>query len=993
MGRGGAGVCLVLLLISITHGGCKDRRAAKVALVGSSSVRIEGDARIPEVEPGGVVTLRFRGPARRVHLVQGDLQRTLTATRTRAAETEIFSSYIVEGVAEGPAELRVDGLRLPVDVVTAPASELVGYRALVQTDRGVVGELDEEAPPSFRIRGEARKNLEPAFVAGDRTYPLSITRTERRGEWTIVWTAPPEGIRPGPGEVRLLDRAWPAIWVARPAPPDLSDLEEHLESGDDAAFRAAVDRRLATLDPSGRFELLAQVARLVRTRGDSDAVAAAYLEAAEAAEAAGRLTDVTRMWRAAAYAHLYARRFAQVGPLLDRAEAVDRRLDHASGLVRAAHYRGVMLTKQGRLRAARSILTEGLELASQHGLDDDAAHLKLSLATLLAELGQHREALQLHRQVAETSVVRSELDRIAQLIHLAWAELRAMEAGAVPARYEQPRHRLEAALRRARAAKAPAKAVNALANLLWLAFLKDDQPAAETLLDELAQHPHIDDSYARLFVPFARAQVRLRQGRFEAAERAFRALLRLAEREASQSDYLWRATYGLGQARRGLGDRRAARTLFERALAELNRLARQTDLTRSRALFVQDRRRLYDDAAELALETGRPLDALLLTDRARTHVLRALEAQVRTDRLAPKAQRTWQARAAEYLSLRSAYERRSREAELTDPAEAEAFEAETRRMRDRLKALFDAAYGYLDSVSPPEDRTEITPERIFDALGDGVGLITFAGVHQRTDSFFVTRGVVEHRRDAAGISDTWSHRLEGLHHLYVVAGGQVGVEDVLDELAARPDLLRQTSVSFLSHVAALSTDTPSPHGPSVVVGDPDGTLPFARREGAWVAEQWAVELRTGAVTRAQVLEGLDGASAFHFAGHGVLTAAQPWDAHLLLGRGETLSLEDLLIARPKVGLVVLSGCETGRASPLSRTEAIGLPHAFTLAGAGAVLATTKEVADEGALRFVKRFYEAGGRSSPVTGYQKVALASLDEGDDTWRSFFVLGRKR
>jgi len=57
------------------------------------------------------------------------------------------------------------------------------------------------------------------------------------------------------------------------------------------------------------------------------------------------------------------------------------------------------------------------------------------------------------------------------------------------------------------------------------------------------------------------------------------------------------------------------------------------------------------------------------------------------------------------------------------------------------------------------------------------------------------------------------------------------------------------------------------------------------------------------------------AAVFHFAGHGALRAGDPWSAHLRLARGETLGVEDVLVARPRVGLVVLNGCATATAEP------------------------------------------------------------------------------
>lgn len=869
---------------------------------------------------------------------------------------------------------------------------LLGHRAIVQTEQGLLREHDGEALPFFRLRAPGPEKLEASFTSGDDQVELPITAIERRGRWLIVRTAKPLELQAGVGEIRLNDRSWRAAWVDGAKNPQLDAVERLFEAGT-STISPEFTRLLPPPGDRGRLEMLSHLASLVRKRGDMAAYARALSEAARAAEAARVPTEASRLWRASAWAHLYGRRFAGVEPLLQRAEAIDTPLENVSGLARAAHYRGYALGQQGRLREARAVLAAGLKLAQSHGLDADRADLTGSLASLLADLGRTEEALVLLRSMSEVIGRRSELDQLSYMIMLGWTELRAREAREEDRSLEVPKKYLLDALKLSKKLGDAAKEANVLTSLLWLAHLEADTVASERWLDTLSALPHVRESHAALFLPFARGNVRLGQGRLDEAERAFEELAALAQAEGGISDFSWRSSHGLGQVQRARGRVEAARVHFAGAVRQLERLSRETDLSRSRALFFQDRRRLFDDWFQLELDSKRPFEALAIADLARAHVLRALEAPSRVERLGKEEQEDWQARVGEYLALRDSYEKRRREADLVDPAKLAGFEAETRRMRRELSKLFDETYDHLDRVSPQVGRRAVSLEQLSGALGKRHALQVFSGTGEATHGFWVRGGRVEHGQPQAML-DGWSRRLDGVEHLYVVTGGEITVRSVLGAFEAKPDLLQHTSVSFLSHAGALlDTDDEMPAAP-VVIADPDGTLPLAAREGAWVAERLAAQLIAGpGVTRGQVLERLDGASLFHFAGHGVLAAQQPWDAHLVLGRGETLTLEDLLIARPKIGVVVLSGCETGRSSALSRTERIGLAHAFSLAGARAVLATTVEVSDAAALDFIRRFYEHGGDTRPVEAYRRAALASIAEDQPIWSSFYVLGRRR
>lgn len=83
----------------------------------------------------------------------------------------------------------------------------------------------------------------------------------------------------------------------------------------------------------------------------------------------------------------------------------------------------------------------------------------------------------------------------------------------------------------------------------------------------------------------------------------------------------------------------------------------------------------------------------------------------------------------------------------------------------------------------------------------------------------------------------------------------------------------------------------------------------------------------------------------HFAGHAAYEEDFPTLSHLALGAGradptwERLTVRDILQLRLRPCLVLLSGCQTARASAGRGEELIGLAHAFLVAGARAVIGT------------------------------------------------------
>ena len=180
-----------------------------------------------------------------------------------------------------------------------------------------------------------------------------------------------------------------------------------------------------------------------------------------------------------------------------------------------------------------------------------------------------------------------------------------------------------------------------------------------------------------------------------------------------------------------------------------------------------------------------------------------------------------------------------------------------------------------------------------------------------------------------------------------------------------------------------------------VVGDPTRQLPRSRAEAQAVLDQArrrqpdAIGLNGRDATFVAVRDQLDTVDVWHFAGHADTVAAQRWRHALALARGETLSVADVLALPRSPTFVVLSACGTSGAAAMDRDGATGLAQAFLVAGADAVLATSRAVDDADAQRLVHAFYANWTATTPADAALAIAQRSLADGATDWSAFRLL----
>lgn len=857
----------------------------------------------------------------------------------------------------------------PAEAVPADL-RLHGARILLEQDGFLVHVFDDDHPPYLST---AEAFVPQSVRVNDAE--LAVTSTSSRAGRFHIRLEP----FLNDGHLRVQDRSWRVRRVApKGAWPELA-AERALVDSDPAAALEEIEFRLEALD--GLLLLEAHQMRVSLTRRLDAGLATAAIEAwSAAARRVGAPTEHARALRLLAYYAFRERRFPEAQTLLNRAANVSVAIGDEEGIALVAFYRGLVLAELGQYRRALDVTQHALEIADAAGLDDAMRYVATARVASLVELGRYEDALALLERVAPSVATAAPTMQASYAADRGFVLARGMATGA----FERDWPGVLRALERARAllieAGKPDLANISATNLLYARYQAGEFEKARALLDELESEgalPADVDVLTRLM----RGHLALHAGQLERAGRSYEAALELAlaESDGRASDLTWRAHYG--RARAATVERATQHYLL--AMDHLEAVTRRTEIARDRATFIDDRGQLFADAVEAFIAARRNDLAVLAADRSRSQTYRVLYGRAMLDALDDGTHLAWRKALDRYDEARAALERRKREAELVPHDALADFHRETERRRRALDRRFDAAFAYVEGAHRSVEIESI--DRIQAALGEHDALLV-PWTDGDTDVWFGVRRN-EVRRFAARPSTPWWPAQDGV--MFVATMGAEDPWRVLGGDAEARAWLDAVAVAFVSFPSLLVLESNAGNGRPIVVADTASDLPMARGEAEQVAKRMddPVVLLGEQATRANVLAALEDAEHFHFAGHGVLDAADPWDAHFVLAGQERLTVGDLFASRPMARHVVLSGCETGRTG---RTVKIGLPDAFIASGARTVVATTRPVSDNQAAAFIQRFYDAGGATDPVHAYRRAARAA---DDDTWSAYFVLGGRR
>ncbi len=189
---------------------------------------------------------------------------------------------------------------------------------------------------------------------------------------------------------------------------------------------------------------------------------------------------------------------------------------------------------------------------------------------------------------------------------------------------------------------------------------------------------------------------------------------------------------------------------------------------------------------------------------------------------------------------------------------------------------------------------------------------------------------------------------------------------------------------------------PAPAGGTSVAGyvDTTGDLPFAALEAGVLARVLApLPDLPAAGRRRWLLETLPGASHLHFACHARWDREAPLDSGFELGRGEVLTLADLLeLDLREARLAVAASCRTGVVGLAAPDELHGLGYGLVAAGAATAVTSLWDIDDLAAALFTARLYRTLAEGTDVVEAARAAQLWLRDasGPEVMREAELLG---
>jgi tetratricopeptide (TPR) repeat protein len=195
------------------------------------------------------------------------------------------------------------------------------------------------------------------------------------------------------------------------------------------------------------------------------------------------------------------------------------------------------------------------------------------------------------------------------------------------------------------------------------------------------------------------------------------------------------------------------------------------------------------------------------------------------------------------------------------------------------------------------------------------------------------------------------------------------------------------SVRPIVHAPRLSELTclgASDRAHAVVLADPRGDLPEARREAEVIASLLGTTSTMGPAATTKALLAAARGDVLHVAAHADIEV----DGGLLYLSDQAISALEIAARGLGPALVVLSACDSALSSDAELAGA--LSTAFLASGSTQVVATLRPVSDAGARELTTRFYRDGGVRDPVRVLAHIQ-ASLSRTNNTdWPSFAVFG---
>lgn len=673
--------------------------------------------------------------------------------------------------------------------------------------------------------------------------------------------------------------------------------------------------------------------------------------------------------------HVVARRLDQARETMDGmtlpagADAESRCL--------VAYSRGLLAGAEGDYRTALTEIRQAVEIAERLAMGRYRWGAEQEQALLLRGLGRSREAAEIFERLRRDPPRSATACDIAGFLNnQAWSALLAREAGEP---VSAPTDLLAQALAEYGKCYTPEDQGNVLLNLA-LARLQEGRLAeARGFLDRARgtePDPPLSHTLWRLDLE---ARIARQEGRPEEALARFGRLDQLAQAAGSPEARLRAA---LGRART-LKDPAGVLAVLREAEDLLDRQSLQIRIDQGRETFFADRQSLVGLHLQTLLDQGRNREALEVARRARSRVLGQLARAGRLESLSPDQRSRWDVLLAEYQKRRAALEEQARDDWKLPADRLQLAQAARQAESERVQRLLDQAFQILGGRSPQAPLAPPRPGDLvlaYHPLPGGWAGFAWDGETVQAARFDLPSHVLAQsgelsRRLLAPFRD----RIGRAKRLRILPTGALETVD-FQALPFEGDVL------LVGRPVVYGLDLP-PAAPSrppgrraLLVADPKGDLPGSLDEArevartlqpAWTLARLKDEEATANAVRSQLVQ----ADLLHYAGHGDFAGLGGWESGLPLAGETRLKLGDFLALDRVPAWVVLSGCDTGKASADVPLQGLGLAHAFLLAGSRSVIASARPADDRQAPWFFGELYRQWGREPDLAvALQRAELA-------------------
>ncbi len=539
------------------------------------------------------------------------------------------------------------------------------------------------------------------------------------------------------------------------------------------------------------------------------------------------------------------------------------------------------------------------------------------------------------------------------------------------------------------------------------------------------------------------------QGECQAALQHFRRA-ETANEQMAVPDFNWYALFGKAMTQWCLGNLAEAEVAFTRAIRLIESVRGDLASADNRATYVQNKARVYEYFASFLENQGRDQEAFHFMERARSRSLVDLLYTAQREQKPDMSQSTDKAIELD-RRLRAIAQEISAEPLNDDSTGYLAVRsAQLRREYERTDSMYQQVQANLVAERPmftfnplPEDAARAT-------LEDGEAMILYdlrrLGTRGREEEASVAYIVLPDqviKKELSIQSDaltqtirTFRERLgtaeAGPGEDWELLSGQLYQDLVAPVVEALPSsvthlhivpegalyylpfaTLQDASGRFLiedytlsvtpsASILKLSRDRNTRRWESMLLlADPDGSLPGARREVAAIAggAQRRYALVGENATQENLTENAGQFDILHFATHGRFVPNAPWRSHLELYDGKELDVEAIGRMKLNAYLVTLSACETGLSGGLvseipNGEEWVGLNQAFLAAGTPTVMASLWPINDRISSDFMTSFYRAlgpGGKAKALAEVQRQFIRNAaTQHPFYWAPFTIMG---